>query len=101
MPTPPPPSLAQTANGAGKLRHINLSTQWTQEKHDLHQLEMRKVLGTHNPADLMTQYLTRTVIDTHIQFMGHQREAGRSRVGLNVQGAANAADAPINNNTGH
>ena len=48
--------------GAGKLRHINISFQ---EKQDLHQLEMRKVLGTENPADLMTKYLTRSVMDTH------------------------------------
>lgn len=33
-------------DGAGKLRHINTTTQWDQEKQDLHRLEMRKVLGT-------------------------------------------------------
>ena len=27
--------------GAGKLRHMNISTSWIQEKQDLHQLEMR------------------------------------------------------------
>ena len=31
--------------GAGKLRHINISTLWIQEKQDCHQLELRKVLG--------------------------------------------------------
>ena len=72
--------------GAGKLRHINISTLWIQEKQDLHQLEMRKVLGTDNPADLMTKYLTRQVIDTHLQFMGHHRADGRAQAGLKVQG---------------
>ena len=77
--------------GAGKLRHINISTLWIQEKQDLHQLEMRKVLGTDNPADLMTKYLTRQVIDTHLQFMGHHRADGRARASLKVQGkTANA-----------
>ena len=28
--------------GAGKLRHINISTLWIQEKQDFHQPEMRK-----------------------------------------------------------
>ena len=72
--------------GAGKLRHINISTRWTQEEQDLHQLEMRKVLATDNPADLMTKYLTRSVIDTHLQFMGHHRADGRAQAGLKVQG---------------
>ena len=77
--------------GAGKLRHINISTLWIQEKQDCHQLELRKVLGTHNPADLMTKYLTRTVIDTHLQFMSHQRADGRAKAGLKVQGKAASA----------
>ena len=72
--------------GARKLRHINISTLWIQEKQDLHQLEMRMVLGTDNPADLMTKYLTRSVIDTHLQFMGHHRADGRAQAGLKVQG---------------
>ena len=77
--------------GAGKLRHINISTLWIQEKQDLHQLEMRKVQGTNNPADLMTKDLTRTVIDTHLRFIGQQRADGRAQAGLQVQGTAAAA----------
>ena len=77
--------------GAGKLRHINIATLWIQEKQDLHQLEMRKVQGTKNPADLMTKYLTRMVIDTHLQFIGQQRAKGRAQAGLQVQGKAAAA----------
>ena len=42
--------------GAGKLRHVNISALWIQEKQDLHQLEMRKILWTENPADLMTKF---------------------------------------------
>ena len=82
----PPPWHLRIAKGAGKLRHINISTLWIQEKQDLHQLAMRKVLGTDNPADLMTKYLTRSVIDTHLQFMGHHRADGRAQAGLKVQG---------------
>ena len=86
MLTHPPPSRLRPAKGAGKPRHINISTLWIQEKQDFHQLEMRKVLGTKNPADLMTKYLTRSVIDTHLQFMGHHRADGRAQAGLKVQG---------------
>ena len=72
--------------GAGKLRHINISALWIQEKQDLHQLEMREVLGTENPADLMTKYLTRAVMDTHLEYLCQRRESGRARSGLNIQG---------------
>ena len=77
--------------GAGKLRHINIATLWMQEKQDLHQLEMRVVQGTKIPADLMTKYLTRMVIDTHLQFIGQQKAKGRAQAGLQVQGKAAAA----------
>ena len=73
--------------GAGKLRHVNISALWIQEKQDLHQLEMRKILGTENPADLMTKHLTRSVMDTHFGFLSQRRESGRAKSGLNIQGS--------------
>ena len=36
--------------GAGKLRHINISCLWIQEKQDLHQLEMRESPGYREPS---------------------------------------------------
>ena len=79
-----------TANrkGAGKLRHINISSLWIQEKQDLHQLEMRKVLGIDNPADLMTKYLARAVMDIHFEFRSQRRESSRARPGFKIQGTA-------------
>ena len=44
--------------GAGKVQHTNSSSLWIQEKQDLHPLGIRKVLGTENPADALTKYLT-------------------------------------------
>ncbi|MDA8584432.1 hypothetical protein N9L68_09345, partial [bacterium] len=40
-------------NGAGELRHINVSSLWIQEKQDAKELTLRRVLGTDNPADIM------------------------------------------------
>ena len=65
---------------AGKPRHINVSALWIQEKQDLHQLEMRKILGTENPADLMTKYLTRSVMDTHFGFLNQRRESWSRKI---------------------
>ena len=45
--------------GAGKLRHINVSAFWIQDIQDKEGASYMKVLGTANPADLMTKHLTR------------------------------------------
>ena len=36
----------------------------------------------------MTKYLTRSVMDTHLDFLSQRREAGRAKSGLNIQGAS-------------
>ena len=72
--------------GAGKLRHINVSSLWVQERQDKGELEYRKVLGTENPSDLMTKYLARQSMDACMVTLGQQRVAGRAKVGLEVQG---------------
>ena len=51
--------------GAGKMRHINVNSLWIQERQNEKDLELRKVLGTENPADLMTKNLAR-------QNLGHE-----------------------------
>ena len=72
--------------GAGKLRHINISTLWIQERQDREDLELRKVLGTENPADVMTKYLTRESTDKCMGYMSQERLAGRAEAGLQVRG---------------
>ena len=46
-------------NGAGKLRHINVSALWIQDIQDREGAQYMKILCTENPADLMTKYLAR------------------------------------------
>ena len=43
--------------GSGKLRHINIRVLWNQEKERREEVQLRKIKGTVNPADLMTKYL--------------------------------------------
>ena len=49
--------------GAGKLRHINISALWIHEKQDREDTTYAKILGTENPADLMTKTLVREKVD--------------------------------------
>lgn len=80
--------------GAGKLRHININCLWIQEKQDTKQLELREVLGTENPADMMTNHLARTPLDKCMSHLNHFHVKGRAKAGLDVQGSKVARDGP-------
>ena len=51
--------------GSGRTRHIDTGLLWIQQTAAEKRLEYSKVLGTINPADLMTKYLTSEVITAH------------------------------------
>ena len=53
-----------------------------EEKQDLQELEMRKVLGNENPADMMTQYMPRLSLDNCMTRLNHRRVQGRAQAGL-------------------
>ena len=72
--------------GAGKLRHINISCLWIQEIQGTKQLELRKVLGTENPADMMTKHLPRASLDKCMAQLNQHRVCGRAKTSLNIQG---------------
>ena len=76
--------------GAGKLRHINVSSLWVQECQDRKDLEYRKVLGTENPADMMTKHLLREPLDKCMQELNQWRMSGRAKSGLDIQGSGKA-----------
>ena len=77
--------------GAGKLRHIHVSALWIQDVQDRDGTEFKKVLGTENPADLMTKYLTREKIDACMSKVSQEGNEGRAEKGLELQGASSAA----------
>ena len=72
--------------GAGKMRHINVNSLWIQERQNEKDLELRKVLGTENPADLMTKNLARQALDKCMLQLNQHRTAGRAQTSLNIQG---------------
>ena len=72
--------------GAGKLRHINVSSLWIRERQDKGELEYRKVLGTEKPSGPMIESLARQSMDKCMDTLGQSRVAGRAHVGLEVQG---------------
>ena len=64
--------------GLGKIRHLAVADLWIQDKVKTHEFALEKVLGTLNPADLLTKYLDGTIQDGHIERIGLRTESGRA-----------------------
>ena len=56
--------------GLGKIRHLDCSDLWIQERIRAGDVELRKVLGTDKPADALTKYLARPDMTAALKRMG-------------------------------
>ena len=65
--------------GLGKLRHLETGYLWLQAAVAGKRLQVRKVKGTENPADLFTKYLTSADTWKHLEALNISPEDGRSR----------------------
>ena len=48
--------------GVGRVRHLDIGVLWLQEQQLRRVVELTKVLGTENPADLMTKHLAQYLV---------------------------------------
>ena len=64
--------------GVGRVRHLDTSILWVQQKELKERLMFQKVLGTENPSDLMTKYLTKESIDKNMDLLNMTFEDGRA-----------------------
>ena len=68
-----------TRQGLGKLRHLDTHTLWIQQAVRMGRVDLRKVLGEENPADLLTKHgLSRERMDKLINLHGCGYQGGRS-----------------------
>ena len=79
--------------GCGKLRHINIGELWIQEKVVEGELEVRKVDGVKNPADLLTKHVNEAKCDFYCHAMSMEWCGGRSQMGLKVQHGGGGGEA--------
>jgi hypothetical protein len=63
--------------GLGKVRHLATTDLWIQDKVRSRTLELVKILGTENPADVLTKYVNRQVMDKALDTMGLRKLSGR------------------------
>ena len=64
--------------GLGRVRHLAATDLWIRVRLRTHDFELVKVLGSDNPADLLTKYLDRPLHDKHISALNLMFETGRA-----------------------
>ena len=63
--------------GLGKVRHLDCTDLWVQDKIRSKQILLEKVLGTENVADVLTKYVDKATLDRALPKMGLHKMAGR------------------------
>ena len=64
--------------GVGKIRHLDTSLLWIQQRLRDKDLSAEKVLGTDNPADVLTKHVDYATLLKHMTRMGLVYENGRA-----------------------
>ena len=65
--------------GLGKLRHLETGYLWLQSAVKGKKLQVRKVLGTENPADLLTKHLAAADMWKNLERLHMSPEDGRTK----------------------
>ena len=64
--------------GAGKVRHIDVGMLWIQQHCRNGKVEVKKVAGKSNPADIFTKAVPAEVMWRHMGAMGFENREGRA-----------------------
>ena len=64
--------------GLGRMTHLHAQALWVQETNNRGRLTYKKVKREHNPSNLQTKYLARTLINRHCEFLGLRFASGRA-----------------------
>ena len=71
-------------SGVGRVRHLDTSYLWIQEKSANDEIKYNKVCGTENIADLFTKALDWGTLQYHTEALGGKVTAGRDEMGYQV-----------------
>ena len=64
--------------GLGKIRHLDVEDLWVQSKVRDKVVELVKVAGVDNPADILTKYVDRGILAKMLQRLGMTQRSGRA-----------------------
>lgn len=72
--------------GLGKLRHVNVQYLWVQERVRNGDLDVAKVWGKENPADLMTKHLPASEMLDHLEKLSIKTDVTRAGIAPQLNG---------------
>jgi hypothetical protein len=72
--------------GLGKVRHLDVTDLWIQEKVRAKVVTLHKVEGLKNPADVLTKYVDQASMTKALEFMNLRRMDGRSGIAPKTMG---------------
>ena len=71
--------------GLGKIRHLETTQLWLQEKVANGIVTIEKIKGTENPADAMTKYLSGPSLAEHCNGLAMSRTNAKQAAGISTQ----------------
>ena len=77
----------------GRIRHLDVTDLWVQEKFNNQLAFLHEVLGAKNPADLLTKYTDKAALTMALGNMGLRLMDGRSAVAPAAMGTSANANA--------
>ena len=75
-----------TKLGLRKVRHIDVGILWIQQNQKAGEVEVQKVNGKLNPADVFTKHVPGDVMWKHIKSQGFESREGRAEVAVELVG---------------
>ena len=72
--------------GLGKVRHIDVGILWIQQSQKEGEVEVKKVNGKLNPADVFTKHVPGEVMWRHLKSIGFEKREGRAEVAVELVG---------------
>ena len=70
--------------GIGKTRHIDVGLLWIQQSAKRGEVDISKVEGVRNPADMFTKAVPAEVIWRHMKTMGFENREGRAEEAIQI-----------------
>ena len=80
--------------GLGKMRHLELRDLWLQREVGEGKVIMKKVVGSKNPADIMTKFLSRTDLQAKLERLGLELVWRLPQDGPGPRGGVDSDPAP-------
>ena len=71
--------------GNGKLRHVKVGLLWIQEKVEEGEIDVKKVAGEENPADLMTKNVNAVKVEKYMNLIQEEFKEGRAEVSVELK----------------